>query len=82
MSHDSTGGDEDKKRRKKEMEEDAVDTTIISARLLESNPEKARYLIGVYFRRILREWGKSLTSRPDDEKRTTQGKLQSATQVH
>ncbi|KAJ3328861.1 mRNA splicing protein prp18 [Blyttiomyces sp. JEL0837] len=77
------GGDEEheKQKRKKEMEFEKVDTSGISTKLLEKDPEKTRYLIEVYLKKLLHEWAKTLNARPEDEKRTTQGRLQSATQA-
>jgi pre-mRNA-splicing factor 18 len=72
---------EKRNQKKREKEEDAMDVSAISPALLDVDPEKTRTLIGVYYRRLLREWEKSLNGRSDDVKRSTQGKLQAATQA-
>jgi pre-mRNA-splicing factor 18 len=56
-----------------------IDTTLISTSLLETDESKVLYLIGVYFRRLIKEWGIYLDARSDDEKRSPQGKLITAT---
>lgn len=70
-----------KKKRDRDAEKEVVDTSVISLDLLEKDGEKVRSLIAVYFKRVLREWEKSLNARPDDVKRSIQGKLQSANQA-
>ncbi|KAJ3292991.1 mRNA splicing protein prp18 [Borealophlyctis nickersoniae] len=67
-------------RKKRDGEKEVVDTSIISLDLLQKDPEKVRSLIGIYFKRVLKEWERTLNARPDDVKRSTQGKLQSINQ--
>lgn len=69
----------DEKKRKRAAELASVDTTVVSPKLLDKDPDRTRYLIGVYFKRMLLEWSQSLDERPEDEKRSTQGRLQTAT---
>ncbi|KAJ3194101.1 mRNA splicing protein prp18 [Irineochytrium annulatum] len=77
------GGNEEQesRRKKKDQELDSIDTSVLSASLLEKDPDKARSLILVYLKRLMRDWGRSLSDRPEDEKRSSSGKLQSATQA-
>ncbi|KAI8817662.1 Prp18 domain-containing protein, partial [Fimicolochytrium jonesii] len=77
------GDDEDQYRKKKgtkETERELVDTTIISPDLIQKDVDKVYNLLSIYFKRVLREWDKYLDARPEDEKRTVQGRLQAATQ--
>ncbi|KAJ3147147.1 mRNA splicing protein prp18 [Geranomyces variabilis] len=69
-----------KKRNTKDSERELVDTTILSEELLQTDPDKVYLLMSVYFKRVLREWEKSLDARPEDVKRSVQGRLQAATQ--
>ncbi|KAI9361155.1 Prp18 domain-containing protein [Zopfochytrium polystomum] len=71
--------EERKKRKARELE--GIDTTAVSPRLLDKEPDRCRSLVGVYFRRVLNEWERALTRRPDDEKRSAQGRLAAATQA-
>ncbi|KAI9197276.1 Prp18 domain-containing protein [Polychytrium aggregatum] len=57
------------------------DTTIVSPELLQSDPDLTYRLLGIYFRMLLKEWEKYLKERPDEVRRTNEGKLQSATQA-
>ncbi|KAL5039316.1 hypothetical protein BDV3_002673 [Batrachochytrium dendrobatidis] len=56
-----------------------IDTSIISLELLQADRDTTCNLIAVYIKRLLLEWAKELQSRPDEQRRTTQGKLQAAT---
>ncbi|KAL2919653.1 hypothetical protein HK105_200567 [Polyrhizophydium stewartii] len=56
-----------------------IDTSVISLKLLQTDKDTTCNLIAVYIRRLLIEWEKELEARPDEEKRSTQGKLQSVT---
>ncbi|KAI8906846.1 pre-mRNA splicing factor [Gorgonomyces haynaldii] len=71
----------DQKSEKTEKQVNAADTTQISTNLLKSNPVLTRTLLVIYYTNLLQEWQQSLESRPDDEKRTSQGKLAQATCV-
>ncbi|KAH9251281.1 hypothetical protein BASA81_010834 [Batrachochytrium salamandrivorans] len=66
------------KRKAKNLFKD-IDTSIISLELLQDDRATTCNLISVYIKRLLLEWGNSLQSRPDEQRRTTQGKLQAAT---
>ncbi|KAI9095210.1 Prp18 domain-containing protein, partial [Phlyctochytrium arcticum] len=81
-AHDGEGeeGQYGKRRKERDAEREAVDTTIISYDLLQRDPEKTYMLLAVYFKRCLKEWDKTLDARPEDVKRTVQGRLQAATQ--
>jgi pre-mRNA-splicing factor 18 len=57
-----------------------IDTTIINVKLHESNPTLNASLVTIYLTRILQEWGEYLDARPDNEKRTAQGRLALSTQ--
>ena len=56
------------------------DATQITLELLEKDPDKLHMLIYTFFKRLLREWEQELNNRPDNVKRSTQGKLQAAIQ--
>ncbi|CAG8533629.1 1543_t:CDS:2 [Paraglomus occultum] len=74
-------GSADKDEKKKKIIEDsALDATQISLELLEKDPDKLHMLIYTFFKRLLREWEQELNNRPDNVKRSTQGKLQAAIQ--
>ncbi|KAJ3210589.1 mRNA splicing protein prp18 [Dinochytrium kinnereticum] len=77
------GVDEESEKRKKKKEQDLenVDTSALSPALLEKDPDKAKSLIALYLRKLLHEWEKTLAARPEDVKRSTPGKLQTATQA-
>lgn len=67
--------------KKQDEKDDSIDTTIISLELLKENLNLTYDLIGIYFARMMREWEKFLSIRPDDVRRTHAGKLQSAMQT-
>ncbi|RKO92025.1 Prp18 domain-containing protein, partial [Blyttiomyces helicus] len=71
------------KKRKKDRDGDgeAVDTSVIGLDLLEADPDRVHMLISVFFKRMLKEWEKFLSERPEDVKRSTQGRLATATQT-
>ncbi|KAJ3100986.1 mRNA splicing protein prp18 [Phlyctochytrium planicorne] len=77
------GGDEEmeKKKKKKEQDLENVDTSALAPNLIDSDPEKLMSLISTYLKKLLLEWDKTLAARPEDVKRSTQGKLQTATQA-
>ncbi|KAI8895480.1 Prp18 domain-containing protein [Globomyces pollinis-pini] len=67
--------------RKELLDKDAeVDTTIICLKLLKEEREKNLILMTVFLKRLIREWGLNLQKRPDEEKRSPQGKLATVTQ--
>ncbi|KAG9127175.1 mRNA splicing protein prp18 [Ceratobasidium sp. 392] len=58
-------------------DEDAV----LDLALIKTNPDKLYPLIYFALKRVLKEWEQSMAERPDNIKRSTQGKLAAATQV-
>ncbi|KAG8739761.1 mRNA splicing protein prp18 [Ceratobasidium sp. 414] len=58
-------------------EEDAV----LDLALIKTSPDKLYPLIYFALKRLLKEWEQSMAERPDNVKRSTQGKLAAATQV-
>ncbi|KAG8720885.1 mRNA splicing protein prp18 [Ceratobasidium sp. 394] len=58
-------------------DEDAV----LDLALIKKNPDKLYPLIYFALKRLLKEWEQSMAERPDNVKRSTQGKLAAATQV-
>ncbi|KAF9177238.1 mRNA splicing protein prp18 [Haplosporangium sp. Z 767] len=58
-----------------------LDTDEISTDLLQKDQDKLYVLIYTYFKRLLREWERDLDQRPDEVKRSTPGKLATATQA-
>ncbi|KAJ3241017.1 mRNA splicing protein prp18 [Chytriomyces hyalinus] len=75
------GNRDETKRREMEALLEKIDTTTIGKKLHDSDPEKNRYLIGAYFKKILLIWERTLNERPDEEKRSTQGRLALATRA-
>ncbi|KAI8353734.1 Prp18 domain-containing protein [Mortierella sp. GBAus27b] len=71
----------DKKKQKEGSSRKDVDTSLISTDLLEKDQDKLYVLIYTYFKRLLREWEHDLDERPDELKRSTAGKLATATQA-
>ncbi|KAG9288893.1 hypothetical protein G9A89_019515 [Geosiphon pyriformis] len=66
--------------KKKIIEDSALDTSLISIDLLDKDPDKLYVLIYTFFKRLLREWEQEMNNRPDNIKRSTQGKLAAAIQ--
>ncbi|KAF9354944.1 mRNA splicing protein prp18 [Mortierella sp. AD094] len=58
-----------------------IDTSEISIDLLQKDQDKLYVLIYTYFKRLLREWEQDLDLRPDEIKRSTAGKLATATRA-
>ncbi|KAG0367623.1 Prp18 domain-containing protein [Gamsiella multidivaricata] len=58
-----------------------LDMSEISTELLQKDQDKLYVLIYTYFKRLLREWERDLDQRPDEVKRSTAGKLATATQA-
>ncbi|OLY83924.1 Pre-mRNA-splicing factor 18, partial [Smittium mucronatum] len=73
--------DEKLKRIKRGLFFKQFDTSLLSLKLLEKDPDKTYTLVYAYFKRMLFEWEEFLQQRPEAERRSTQGKLASATQV-
>ncbi|KAJ2660639.1 hypothetical protein IWW48_002848 [Coemansia sp. RSA 1200] len=56
------------------------DVSAISLDLLRTDANRLHTLLYVYLKRLLYEWDDYLATRPDDERRTAEGKLAAATQ--
>ncbi|CAE6505871.1 unnamed protein product [Rhizoctonia solani] len=82
--HTDNGGDEPGESSKPgDAPKAAVpeENTIIDLALIKTNPDKLYPLIYYALKRVLKEWEQSMAERPDQVKRSTQGKLAAATQV-
>ncbi|RUS26051.1 hypothetical protein BC938DRAFT_471289 [Jimgerdemannia flammicorona] len=73
------GVDDDKKVRKSRIGQESLLATPIELDFLQSDPDKLYPLIYAFLKRILREWEESLDERPDEVKRSVQGKRIAAT---
>ncbi|KAI0313173.1 Prp18-domain-containing protein [Amylostereum chailletii] len=71
-------GGESKTKRKGDV---AGEGTVLDLGLVKSDPDKLYPLIYYALKRVLKEWEESMADRPDEVKRTTQGRLAAATQV-
>ncbi|KAF9352836.1 mRNA splicing protein prp18 [Mortierella sp. NVP85] len=80
LGQQATKETKDKKKNKESSNKD-LDTTQISIDMLEKDQDKLYVLIYTYFKRLLREWDYDLDQRPDELKRSTSGKLATATQA-
>ncbi|KAF9437137.1 mRNA splicing protein prp18 [Entomortierella beljakovae] len=58
-----------------------LDTSEISVDLIQKDTDKLYVLIYTYLKRLLREWERDLDERPDEIKRSTAGKLATATRA-
>ncbi|KAJ3346147.1 mRNA splicing protein prp18 [Entophlyctis luteolus] len=58
-----------------------IDTRQIGKKLMEADPEKNRYLIGAYFKKLLLVWERTLNDRDDVEKGSTKGRLATVTRA-
>ncbi|CAK5268772.1 unnamed protein product [Mycena citricolor] len=95
--HDRQGGQNDFKKALEDVEsveremqgktnkgkkrDDSVAESVIDLTLVKTDPDKLYPLIYFALKRTLREWGEAMEERPENVKRTTQGKLAAATQV-
>ncbi|KAF9113590.1 mRNA splicing protein prp18 [Mortierella sp. AM989] len=77
---EALGKDSKEKKVKVDPTKD-LDTKEISVSLLEKDQDKLYVLIYTYFKRLLREWEQDLDQRPDEIKRSTAGKLATATRA-
>ncbi|KAJ3121627.1 mRNA splicing protein prp18 [Nowakowskiella sp. JEL0407] len=68
------------KKKQKELEDNSVDTSIISFELFEKDPDLNIKLVRIYFKRLIKEWEKDLNERSDEEKRTAEWKNAAAIQ--
>ncbi|KAG0293163.1 mRNA splicing protein prp18 [Linnemannia gamsii] len=75
------GGSTTKEKKSKSEPAKDVDTNEISVELIQKDMDKLYVLIYTYFKRLLREWERDLDQRPDELKRSTPGKLATATQA-
>ncbi|KAF9083400.1 mRNA splicing protein prp18 [Mortierella sp. GBA35] len=75
------GGSSTKEKKSKSEPSKDIDTNEISVDLIQKNMDKLYVLIYTYFKRLLREWERDLDQRPDELKRSTSGKLATATQA-
>lgn len=69
---------------KKKMKDDLVEQQVngvLDLGLVKSDPDKLYPIIYYALKRTLKEWAESMDERPENIKRSTQGKLAAATQV-
>ncbi|EIM90854.1 Prp18-domain-containing protein [Stereum hirsutum FP-91666 SS1] len=74
------GGGDSGKGKKKGSGVDSGES-VLDLELLKTDPDRLYPIIYYALKRALKEWEESLTDRPDNIKRSTQGKLAAATQV-
>ncbi|KAJ2853066.1 hypothetical protein GGI22_005017 [Coemansia erecta] len=74
------GDDEKEKRQRKYQMLVDYDVSEISPDLLRTDIDRLHTLLYVYLKRLLYEWDDYLATRPDDERRSAEGKLAAATQ--
>jgi pre-mRNA-splicing factor 18 len=55
------------------------DTEIVSRELAKENIRRAGFLVSVYFKRLLHEWQEELDFRPETEKQSMKGKIDTVT---
>ncbi|KAJ2080152.1 hypothetical protein H4R24_003281 [Coemansia sp. RSA 988] len=72
--------DEEEKRRQKLAMLMEYDVSDISLELLRTDMDRLHTLLYVYLKRLLYEWGDYLALRPEDERRSAEGKMAAATQ--
>ncbi|KAI0259851.1 Prp18-domain-containing protein [Gloeopeniophorella convolvens] len=77
---DATAG-EGKGKKKDEAAANDGETAVLDLALVKTDPDKLYPIIYYALKRALKEWGESMAERPEQVKRTTQGKLAAATQV-
>ncbi|ORX71826.1 Prp18-domain-containing protein [Linderina pennispora] len=71
--------DEEERRRAQYAQLKEYDTDKVSLELLRTDAEQLNTLLHAYFKRTLYEWEDYLANRPEDEQRSTEGKLAAAT---
>ncbi|KAJ1948401.1 hypothetical protein EC988_005188, partial [Linderina pennispora] len=71
--------EEEERRRAQYAQLKEYDTDKISLELLRTDAEQLNTLLYAYFKRTLYEWEDYLANRPEDEQRSTEGKLAAAT---
>ncbi|CAE7082504.1 unnamed protein product [Rhizoctonia solani] len=81
--HTDKGRDtpDDSKQDASKAQAAADENAVIDLALIKTNPDKLYPLIYYALKRVLKEWEQSMAERPDQVKRSTQGKLAAATQV-
>ncbi|TFY74520.1 hypothetical protein EWM64_g9493 [Hericium alpestre] len=75
--HTSATPSSDKGKKKGDVDEGAV----LDLGMVKTDPDKLYPIIYHALKRVLKEWEESLAERPEQVKRSTQGKLAAATQV-
>jgi len=73
--------DKDRLTAKEKRREDAEQNGPIDIKLIKTDPDKLHPLIYFALKKALKEWEEFMNERPDNIKRSTQGKLAAATQV-
>ncbi|KAF7975730.1 hypothetical protein HWV62_8705 [Athelia sp. TMB] len=66
---------------KKGKREELANDGVLDLSLVKSDPDKLYPIIYYAMKRVLKEWGESMDERPEEVKRSMQGKLAAATQV-
>ncbi|KAF8920131.1 Prp18 domain-containing protein [Mucidula mucida] len=66
---------------KKREESQVVTDTVLDLSLVKTDPDKLYPIIYYALKRVLKEWEEAMDERPENIKRTHQGKLAAATQV-
>ncbi|KAJ2230404.1 hypothetical protein H4R99_003235 [Coemansia sp. RSA 1722] len=74
------GSDAEERRQQKYALLADYDVSEISTELLRSDIDRLHTLLYVYFKRLVYEWSDFLDSRPEDERRSAEGKMTAATQ--
>ncbi|KAJ7494579.1 hypothetical protein B0H11DRAFT_2227384 [Mycena galericulata] len=77
----TAGATKGKGKGKKRDEAEQAANSVLDLSLIKSDPDKLYPIIYFALKRTLREWGEAMDERPENVKRTTQGKLAAATQV-
>ncbi|RKP10870.1 Prp18 domain-containing protein, partial [Thamnocephalis sphaerospora] len=74
------GGASDAKRRRQENAYDQIHDSTISVEMLATDPDHVYRTVYIWAKRMLAEWELELEERPVEVKRSSQGRLQTATQ--
>ncbi|KAJ2547177.1 hypothetical protein EV175_005323 [Coemansia sp. RSA 1933] len=74
------GDDEKEKRHHKYQMLVDYDVSAIAPELLRTDIDRLHTLLYIYLKRLLYEWDDYLATRPDDDRRSAEGKLAAATQ--
>jgi len=73
--------DEGKGKKKDDSASGEGEIAVLDLALVKTDPDKLYPVIYYALKRVLKEWGESMAERPENVKRSTQGKLAAATQV-